>query len=195
MIALVTTLLIIAIFIGGWILLDNFITSSYGSTGTRNLYQEASRVVAMEQPPVYAGTEKCLQCHSSTGQEWLHSSHSPVACEDCHGPGSEHINSAGPIEVSTSASLCLTCHARLASRPDTFPQVLAEEHSSGLACLQCHNAMHPSLGEPPQMPDIFSEGTECVVCHEEQNLRSMPADHALRSEETCSQCHRTEGEQ
>ena len=184
-----TTLAAIAIFVGVWTILDNFITSSYVSDGTRELFQETSRVEAMEQPPIYIGTEKCLQCHNSFAQEWLHSSHNTVACEDCHGPGSKHVSSGAPMQLSSSTALCLTCHARLDSKPANFPQVSVNEHSGGLDCVQCHNPMHPNISGPPEMPDIFSKDTDCLICHQEQNLRSMPENHAMLSEETCAQCH------
>ncbi len=127
-----TTLLVVAIFIGGWVLLDKFLSSSDVPYGTRTLYQEASRAVTMEQPAVYVGAEQCEQCHLSAEQEWLHSAHKVVTCENCHGPRSTHVENGASIPINTSADLCLTCHAQLASRPDTFPQVHSEEHSGGI---------------------------------------------------------------
>ena len=151
----------------------------------------------MKQPAVYVGAEQCGQCHLSTEQEWLHSSHKVVTCENCHGPESEHINSAADMEVSTSVSLCLTCHARLNSRPSTFPQVLAEEHSSGLACLECHNPMHPDTSSPPQVTHTLNQGVDCLTCHGSQGLglRPVPTDHEQRTGESCPQCHTEEKQQ
>ncbi len=193
LIVLGTTLLVVAIFIGGWILLDKTLSPSYIPYGTRTLYQEAARAVTMEQPVVYLGAERCGECHFPIEQEWVHSAHRTVACENCHGPGSAHVENGVSNLVNTSANLCLTCHARLVSRPDTFPQVHPEEHSSGLPCLQCHNPMHPDISKPPQMTGTLSEGTDCLACHGSQGFLPFPTDHEQRSTESCPQCH-VEGE-
>ena len=184
-----TTLLIVTIFVGGWMLLDNFLNPTYVPYGTRALYQEASRTVTMAQPVLYVGAEQCEQCHLSIEQEWLHSSHRVVTCENCHGPRSAHIENGVSIPINTSADLCLTCHAQLAGRPDTFPQVLPEEHSNGLSCLQCHNPMHPDMSNPPPMTHALHQGVDCLTCHGAQGFRPVPNDHEGRAGESCPQCH------
>lgn len=189
MIVVGTTLLVVAIFIGGWVLLDKFLSPSYFPDGTRTLYQEASRAITMKQPAVYVGAERCGQCHFSTEQEWLHSSHKVVTCENCHGPGSAHVETGIANSVNTSVNLCLTCHARLVSRPESFPQIYSEEHSGGLPCLQCHNPMHPDISNPPQMTHTLYQGVDCLACHGSQGLRPVPAGHEQRSGESCPQCH------
>lgn len=193
-IALGTLVLVVAIFMGGWIFLDNFVTAPYAEAGTRELFQQSSTNAAMEQPLVYAGTATCMQCHYPSGEEWQHSSHSLVGCEDCHGPGNAHVTSGAPMLKEVSASLCLTCHAQLDARPESFPQVLAGEHSGGIECTACHDPMHPNIGGAPHMPDISPENTDCVTCHKPGKLVSMPADHELRSDDSCTQCHTVGGE-
>ncbi len=190
-----TAVILVALSVGGWILLDRFLSSSYGPSGTRNLYQEATRAVTMEQPIAYVGSDKCMTCHLKTRQEWLHSSHSTVACEDCHGPGSQHIEHAAPMYLSTSSSLCLTCHAKLSVRPESFPQVVADEHNGGVACLECHNPMHPDISKPPEMPDVFTDTSNYLECHSVGNFPSIPEDHELRTVDSCTQCHIMQEEQ
>lgn len=195
LIGLGTVLLVGVILIGGWMLLDNASISPYGDTGTRNMFQEASTAQAMNLPLAYAGTQKCLECHftsNSSSDEWVHSSHSTVACEDCHGPGNAHATTGQPIETNTSSSLCLTCHARLDSKPTDFPQIDNQEHSGGLPCLQCHNAMHPNIGAAPQMPDISVNTTDCLACHSADSVIPMPANHAGRTSDSCTECHTVE---
>lgn len=189
LIVLTTTLLVVAAFVGGWILLDKFLNPAYVPYGTRTLYQEAARTEIMEQPVAYIGAERCNGCHFSVEQEWLHSAHGTVACENCHGPRSTHVENGVSTPVNTTADLCLTCHARLASRPDAFPQVHPEDHSNGLACLQCHDPMHPDVSRPPQVTHTLSEGMDCLACHRSQGLRPMPVGHEQHSVESCLQCH------
>ena len=184
-----TLMLVAAIFIGGWLFLDNVDFAPYSDTGTRSLFQEASRAEAMEQPIAYAGSEKCMTCHFPSSEEWLHSSHNTVACEDCHGPGNLHATEGAPMEVSTSSSLCLTCHARLDSRPEDFPQIPSDEHGRGNECTTCHNPMHPAIFGAPKMPDISGEMTDCVACHEPDKLITMPDNHAGRTADSCVECH------
>lgn len=197
-----TVVVVVGIFVGGWILLDTFLNSSYGSSGTRIDYQEATEDAVMRQSIEYVGSDMCMTCHLTTQQEWLHSSHQTVTCEDCHGPGSQHIEHARPMYISTSSSLCLSCHASLSVRPVTFPQVVADEHSLGVTCLECHNPMHPNISEPPDMPSGFSHNYSCLdchctsdipysclTCHSIAEIPLMPADHDLRADDSCSRCH------
>lgn len=179
---------VIAVFLGGWWLLNNLIAPNL-PTGTRTLYQEATITRTMGQPVVYVGAERCRQCHQSVGEEWLHSSHRTVTCEDCHGQGIAHVSKGTPMLVNTSIDLCLTCHARQAAKPASFPQVGFQEHSGGRPCLECHNPMNPRIVGPPRIPHIITEGTDCQTCHGSGGLKPVPADHEQRSNNTCLQCH------
>lgn len=187
LIILGTVIVTIAISLGGWVLIDELL-EPYAVYGTRALYQEASRAVTMNQPVVYQGTEYCGQCHPPIEQEWLHSAHKTVACEDCHGPGGPHLSNTSIDQIDT-ANLCLTCHASLASRPDTFPQVDPGEHSGGLVCTACHNPMHPDSSQPPLMPHTFYQVEQCLICHGSQSFRPVPANHEDRPVEGCPRCH------
>ncbi len=187
------TLLVAIVLWGGWILLDKFFSFTYLSSGTRTLYQETSRANAMEHPLAYVGSEQCGKCHPFIEQEWLHSAHKTVACENCHGPASAHVESGVPIPANTADNLCLTCHARLAAKPEIFPQVEPEEHSQGLPCLQCHNPMHPDMSRPPPMPHALFEKADCLTCHGSPGFRSVPPDHEQRAGESCPQCHKQGG--
>ena len=130
-------------------------------------------------PSGVSSKDRSLKSSSSnTSGEWVHSSHSTVACEDCHGPGNAHATTGQPIEINTSSSLCLTCHARLDSKPTDFPQI--------------DNAMHPNIGAAPQMPDISVNTTDCLACHSADSVIPMPANHAGRTSDSCTECHTVE---
>lgn len=60
---------------------------------------------------------ECVICHV-VGAEYeggfISASDTPhlrnVGCENCHGPGSEHINTAGAVETTEPKSKCIDCH-------------------------------------------------------------------------------------
>lgn len=184
-------LLSVVTFGGGWVVLDKVLKPIYLTDGTRTVYQQDWRVNAMEQPLVYVGSEQCGGCHPSVKEEWLQSSHKTVACEVCHGPGSTYVETGIPIPVNDTINLCLTCHAQSAAKPETFPQPSIEAMSSGLACIQCHNPMHPDVGNTPQIPHRYWYFPEisCLACHGSQGASPAPANHLQRPDETCIRCH------
>lgn len=172
----------------GWLLLDRLM-NPYLAEGTRARFQEASRAETMAQPVTFLGAERCGQCHAKIQQEWLHSAHGSVTCEDCHDPGRAHAEGAARMTVSESPELCLTCHAELLSRPEEFPQVEEGVHSLGLPCVQCHDPMRPEAIVGPTRAHLSYEGTDCMVCHGSDRFQPAPADHEGRSLESCSRCH------
>jgi hypothetical protein len=177
----------------GWLLLDRLLNPYLATEGTRAQYQEASREDIMAQPVAFLGADRCADCHSEIQQEWLHSAHSAVICEDCHDPGREHVDSAVQMTTNASSSLCLNCHMEIGARPAAFPQVTGDVHSLGLPCLQCHDPMHPEIGAGPTRTHQYYEGMDCMICHGVGTFQPMPVDHEARTLETCGRCHEEEG--
>ena len=62
-------------------------------------------------------------------------------------------HAADPASVTPNkldaAVLCARCHQANTAKPAAFPQVVAEEHSAGVACDTCHQ---------PHSPVIVAEG-------------------------------------
>jgi len=105
------------------------------------------------------GSDHCRQCHKNETRFWEYGPHRVVACEQCHGPGGEHVScvdNSRPKMSLGSAHLCLSCHrdsaepsVNVVSRIRSFEdhlRNLEEEHrikldrkKSGTGCVFCHD--------------------------------------------------------
>lgn len=182
------------VFVGGWLLLDKMLEPYFIAEGARSGYQENTRLALMEQPVVFVGAEPCGQCHPEIRREWLYSAHGSVTCENCHAPGGTHVKGEAEMATDASPELCLGCHMTLSARPSDFPQVTSDAHSGGLACVECHNPMHPRLVSAPRRVHLTYEGLDCTACHGSGSPQSAPASHATWTMEICGECHQGEVE-
>jgi predicted CXXCH cytochrome family protein len=95
--------------------------------------------------------------------------HSGLACENCHGPLSDHSSDGrrvAPALINRENTLCLGCHGPLLSRPEGFPQFNAENTGHWYfdveittPCRDCHDpheprhmAAAPDRGETEEIP-------------------------------------------
>ncbi len=164
----------------------------------------------------YAGAEICQTCHSKvydqlakTSMGTLFLKHPRTAaeklgCETCHGPGTEHVGSAGksfvgmirymkgtttPVSVRNDA--CLKCHQK---RERLFWS--GSIHATqGMACTDCH-VVHtgPGITKRPQLTNITVEDT-CNTCHKEQvRAENKFSHHPTREGKmNCASCHNPHG--
>jgi uncharacterized CHY-type Zn-finger protein len=98
-------------------------------------------------PIHYAGHETCETCHADVLDVKKAGKHAHVNCEACHGPLAKHADdpaSMTPVLPDT-AVLCARCHTASAAKPKGFPQVVPEDHSSGLPCNTCHKPHSPGM--------------------------------------------------
>src|ERR1035437_8812685 len=69
------------------------------------------------------GAETCTTCHSEVAKDFRHAFHAQqgIECEQCHGPGSLHVEGGGDVSKIISFShrsatdangVCLSCHAQ-----------------------------------------------------------------------------------
>ncbi|MBI2829621.1 MAG: hypothetical protein HYX81_00515 [Chloroflexi bacterium] len=143
-------------------------------------------------PISYAVSSSCQNCHMQEYTLWQREGHRSVGCENCHGPAEAHINEGKPVVVDTARELCATCHAKLAARPASFPQVDMKEMGNGADCVTCHSPHAPRAGMPPQVPHELEDRTSCQSCHvphEPLDILPPKMPHTLEGRTDCLSCH------
>lgn len=110
-------------------------------------YRAAAIDEIAARPLHFAGHQACETCHVDVLDVKKNGKHAHVDCEACHGALAKHADdpaSLMPVKPDT-ATLCVRCHAASAARSKSFPQVQAEEHSTGLPCETCHQPHSPAM--------------------------------------------------
>jgi hypothetical protein len=87
-------------------------------------------------------------CHEEAATTLKASRHATIGCEACHGPQFRHSEdpTAEKPALPDTLALCARCHEKMVARPQSFPQVVAGEHSDGQACKTCHQPHSPKIG-------------------------------------------------
>jgi Cytochrome c554 and c-prime len=100
------------------------------------------------KPVVFAGHQACESCHSDVLALKKDGKHVGVNCEACHGALAAHAGDPGTVQPPKldTAVLCVRCHQTNVAKPKEFPQIAAQEHSSGLPCETCHQPHSPLKG-------------------------------------------------
>ena len=150
----------------------------------------AESETAKPGPATYVGSEVCKACHPTQfekfsktvmGRIFLFNARNETekqACENCHGPGSNHVAAGGGRGVgglitfrkdsgesaTVQNEVCLTCHQR-----GIQAYWRASPHASrGIACINCHTLMEKTSGKQlAKMTDVtpfFINRAEIEVC-------------------------------
>jgi hypothetical protein len=171
-------------------------------------YRAGSLQEIADQEPVHQGQGVCAECHRDIHDLHEKDIHFDVECEDCHGPGRDHVvarrtvpdpgpDAVGVMPKEYTLEGCLYCHRRLAARPRDFPQVDPVEHYAFLGvtepstrCVECHSPHEPifllSRVRDARIHPIISE---CTHCHEKTPQGDHRAVEGHPVIFTCRDCH------
>jgi hypothetical protein len=178
------------------------------SFGEQGHYRADSILEIVRREPVHQSRAACAECHGDIHDVHQKDVHRGVQCEDCHGPGRDHVRyhrdggdgitlarATMPKEYTLEG--CLFCHRKLRARPSSFAQIDPREHydflhvtDPGTPCIECHNPHEPlfllaGVSEARVHPIIF----ECADCHDAPPEASHKevADHPTIF--VCGDCH------
>lgn len=116
------------------------------SFGEYGWYRGAALEEARMREPVFAGRKACEVCHTEESvQQLSKGEHKGLACEGCHGAGSQHAEKPDVIKPpKLGYSVCVRCHEANPSRPKWHKQVNPKTHYVGQKCAECHVPHNPS---------------------------------------------------
>ncbi len=157
--------------------------AAYGFYNGTDNSQQWKQVTAQ-----YADPNDCGKCHQDNHSLWSNSVHKTVSCENCHGPGQQHIDKGTPLTINTSKELCENCHASVPGRPSSFPQIDPAQHHPQLDCITCHNPHDPPIPVMPHV-EVYWQWSNCVLCHKTGGLVPYPANHEGLDSSACLTCH------
>ena len=143
-------------------------------------------------PIQYIQSSVCADCHQDKYGLWEKGNHRTVNCESCHGPARPHLETRALPVVDTSREFCGLCHAKLISRPSSFPQVDMNGMGGQEKCVTCHDPHDPRAGMPPQVPHTLENHTDCQSCHGPHEPWDTPPPqipHTMENRTECLSCH------
>ena len=169
----------------------------------------------------YVGTQTCLECHDDQWPSLRMSVHfqneqegewAGKACESCHGPGSEHVDSGGETpmifsslgesSVEVKSNQCLTCHAE----NESSYHYRSSDHIKGtIDCATCHkthagarydNLRAPLTGARTDSLDYRAGQEACLQCHDEiRTSANLNERHRINEGMVkCADCHNQHGQ-
>ena len=145
---------------------------------------------------------KCGPCHMTAYNPGGHQDGLPgmigtwiedgIGCEECHGPGSDHITdpAKNKVTVDSSAIACGKCHQRggIGPKPpasggfirhhEQINELLAGSHKE-LDCVECHD---------PHQRAIMVDAAKCAECHDGETQSFAKSLHG-KSGISCIECH------
>ncbi len=182
---------------------------------TPALAQQSAPVTPKESPPkastakaTFVGSEACATCHEDIGKAIAASPHQAVnladkhgftgkACESCHGPGSNHVESLSPADIRNPAKIspaeldrtCLTCHR---NQPTGAGRLEASHSHNAVSCIGCHSIHGP---EPLVSRTRLDINKQCEACHTDvKSAFAQPFKHRIpEGAMSCVDCHNPHG--
>ena len=121
-----------------------------------------------------------------------------VRCEECHGPGSLHVQSpsGAPMDVDRDSELCGACHRRgtvesvdvsggFVRHHEQYEELFQSKHLT-INCVTCHDP-HEGVIQLRQA-DEQATRTQCQNCHHQQSQVQKNEKHAAM-QVACIECH------
>ncbi len=160
----------------------------------------------------FLGDKACMTCHAShaeafsktlMGRIWK-TQPGKFACENCHGPGSEHVKLGGgrgvggiisfrsndpTRSVQENNAACLTCH----ERGDRTYWSGSTHEVRNVSCTDCHTIMR-AVSAKFQLKTVYEPET-CFQCHKDKRAQMVRTSHMpLREGKmVCTDCHQPHG--
>ena len=114
--------------------------------------------------------EECANCHESLVETFKQNVHHGIrkgeSCEACHGPCSEHVDSAGEkpglvwsfksLSAAQRSEICARCHEDDACGAGAQWRTSVHAHR-GLSCLDCHTAHYERQDKKSKQADKSEE--------------------------------------
>ncbi len=158
------------------------------------------------------GPDACADCHDDEVAAFNRTTHSKswqhgMACEQCHGDVTKHVESKGAegTIVSTAklspqqlSETCLKCHEKTGEQEHSG---LSEHARAGVSCVTCHD-VHPTGEQKSKMNALgksaMIRGTQtelCFSCHKATEADFSKITHHRMKEGVmnCSSCHNPHG--
>ena len=172
----------------------------------------------------FSGSEGCAECHEERNESLSTSFHASLltqadgqgrGCEECHGPGTAHGESAGedPVRHPLDAparevvGVCVRCHAEVLTRPIRGHRAWTDAEPADpdvRACTTCHE-IHVDRERPEFAPgtgpfaDIAAlaeaakpvPARRCIGCHTGFHPEMRRSGHAdlIDDGDQCASCH------
>ncbi len=153
----------------------------------------------------------CLTCHATQAAEFSKTLMGKIGqtrrgmfdCQNCHGPGSEHVRLGGgrgvggilsfgpddPRPVQEQNQICLNCH----QKGERTYWAGSIHQTRDVACTNCHTVMK-NVSRKHNLRTV-AEMETCFQCHQLKRAQIQRSSHMPIREGkiTCSDCHNPHG--